>query len=203
MTSKIDRPLDELVGRPNFGGQFRRGQGGRGRGRGNMFRGRGRGRGITTQSLRAAASQHNGMPEVREGGGVNDLRDLIISKTRPIVTDLRSKLPPKQNNKFKSRGGGARADGRGQTQLTTSSANQRSNKQPANMFYGANLMTSGRLPTAAEAKKITVTVQGLTKTTSEVRKRRGWDSLCNYLHIHQPSKALCFSLSLVLIKSVC
>ena len=186
MASRIDLPLDQLVGRPS--GQFRRGGnqgvggfkgGANNRGRG---RGRGRGGGITTQSLRAAAAQQqqkqqqqNGGPSLDTKGKLNDLRDLIILKTKPAVTDLRSKLPPKQNNKSKKRGGGVPAKTAANTWRTAGSSGgvtTRTSKQ-SNVFYED--MAAGstmRLPTAAEAKKITVTVQGLNKTTSEVRSRR-------------------------------
>lgn len=205
MASKIDLPLDDLVGKTGQGSfRFRRGQGANKRGRGGgiqniqggpivgNFRGRarGRGRGITTRALRASANAHqNGVEQKPGGTGVNDLRDLLATKTKTAVTDLRAKLPPKQlatqNNKFKKRQGNKQPNGQGgrgvrpaqQIPLETFSISAPGKRTlvPGTHSYRANLFSEDtkfvprRLPTAAEAKRITVTVQGLSKTTSEVR----------------------------------
>ena len=206
MASKIDLPLDDLVGKTGQGSfRFRRGQGankrgGRGGGMQNTQggpivgntrgRARGRGRGITTRALRASANAHqNGLEQKSGGIGMNDLRDLLATKTKTAVTDLRAKLPPKQptpqNNKSKKKQGNKQPNGQGgrgvrpaqQISLETFSISAPGKRTlvPGTYSYRANLFSedikpvSRRLPTAAEAKRITVTVQGLSKTTSEVR----------------------------------
>jgi hypothetical protein len=167
MASKIDQPLEVFANRRGRGRGFRRGRGG------GRFQAGGRGFsqnksvGISTASLRTAvaAKKANGMPN-GGGGRVDDLRDLIIQKTKPSVADLRSKLPPKQTKKKESlKEVPAGFTTRGKPPALTSSRSKNSS-----MYNNEPLTTSKRLPTASEAKKITVTVQGLSKTTSsEVR----------------------------------
>ena len=206
MASNFDKPLDELVnsrGRAGF------------RGRGRSFRGRGAGASGGFNSKRGGANfrdrnfgakvgktEQNGFSRNDGGGkgGVNDLRDVIISKTKPSVTDLRLKLPPKQLSKAKGGGGGG---GGGGSRLSIGSSTNnsklgsggRTSKQQLKssktypsisdhqlLFQKQRLggrstrslkekspPSGRRLPTSSEAKKITVTVQGLSKTTSEVR----------------------------------
>lgn len=248
MASKIDLPLDDLVGKTGQGSfRFRRGQGmnkrgGRGGGiqriqggpivGNNRGRARGRGRGITTRALRASANAHqNGLEQKPGGTGMNDLRDLLATKTKTAVADLRAKLPPKQpapqNNKSKKRQGNKQPIGQGgrgvhpaqQTPLETFSISAPGKRTmvPGTHSYRPNLFSedtkSRRLPTAAEAKRITVTVQGLSKTTSEVRaflkffrRHSMYSHLCNHIHDRpslQPTIVICVVVFSSLVYIVC
>ena len=213
MASSFDKPLDEFLyqrGRGG-GGFYRRGRGG-GYGRGSyQQRGQGGGGGFYARRGGGGGPRFGGKFDengfqsttpVKEGGsggggGVSDLRDIIISKTKPSVTDLRLKLPPKQLTSKKGGGGG------GGRPVSSSSKSGRTNKQqnmpsrsfidqqqffqqqppqrsassnnprvgPRNPSFNDKSPPAGRrLPTSSEAKKITITVQGLNKTTSEVRR---------------------------------
>ncbi|XP_003385470.2 PREDICTED: polymerase delta-interacting protein 3-like [Amphimedon queenslandica] len=202
MASNFDKPLDELVnnrGRAGF------------RGRGRGFRGTGRGASGGFNSKRGGANFHdrnfgakvgkteqNGFSRSDGGGkgGVNDLRDVIISKTKPSVTDLRLKLPPKQLSKAKGGGGGGSRLSIGSSTNSKLGSGGRTSKQQIKSSKTYPSMSdhqllfqkqrptrstrslkeqsppSGRrLPTSSEAKKITVTVQGLSKTTSEMYRK--------------------------------
>lgn len=116
---------------------------------------------------------------------VSDLRDVIATKSK-TVPDLREKLPPKATKRMDKAKPSTRVQNSGQSQLKISSDMFRSAKTRGsvnnNSSYSkeaifaqdpkSNSKISHRLPTTSEAKKITVTVQGLSKTTSEV----SWNS---------------------------
>ena len=200
MASKFDKPLDELVNNRGRGGFRGRGRGFRGRGTGasggfNSKRGGANFRDRSFGTKVGKTAEENGFSRNDGGGGkggVNDLRDVIISKTKPSVTDLRLKLPPKQLSK--GRGGGGGGGSRSSVSSSSLGSGGRTSKQqikspkPYSSMSDHQLLfqkqrpvrstrnlkekspSSGRrLPTSSEAKKITVTVQGLSKTTSEVR----------------------------------
>lgn len=191
-------PLEELVRtrqHPRGGRPFSRG---RGRARRGSFsgheqnvnkgaftqRGGGRGgKGLKTSGAHTNAAA-NGVPRK-----VSDLRDVIVKKTKAHVTDLRLKLhtkppapPPRtkgtpQRQQQPSRGRNSGKDPRAYPpQPPPPQRHQGGRRSPSPLQYQPKPHSSpghsGRLllPTLAEAKKITVTVPGLSKTTSEVRR---------------------------------
>ena len=227
MSSKIDLPLNELVrsgrsrggrGRGRGRGANKRGGGTQGqgkfkkdfgatRGRGGKFRGQGRGIGRGSIKSRLTTEK----PKAFQNGGVNDeqvskvsdLRDLLASKNKSTVMDLRAKLPPKpepepsQTEKPNTRNNPglktknkplyissttfsrSASTTRSRPQASTSGTNSRSKESfSTRSFREAERrpQSSSHLPTTAEAKKITVTVQGLSKTTSQVRRLTNDDS---------------------------
>ena len=223
MSSKIDLPLNELVrsgrsrgGRGRGKGANKRGGGTQGqgkfkkdfgatRGRGGKFRGQGKGIGRGSVKSRLTTEK----PKAFQNGGVNDeqiskvsdLRDLLASKNKSTVMDLRAKLPPKpessQTEKPNTRNNpGLKTKNKplyiSSTTFSRSASTTRSRPQASSSgtssrskepFSSRNFreaerrpQSSSRLPTTAEAKKITVTVQGLSKTTSQVRRLTNDDS---------------------------
>ena len=201
-------PLDNLVksGRARGRGKGRgRGRGGaqnsgtnfsqrgRGVGRGVNRGARGGGRGNVMSRLGYAKKQtqaQNGTGASEQQKGVSDLRDVLATKNKTLVVDLRAKISPKVSpmkpSKKGSRGREHPANTRSRSPLTISAdvfhspkfkspggGSSRSKDAIFNKGYREmERSSSRRLPTTAEAKKITVTVQGLSKTTSEVRRRK-------------------------------
>ncbi len=114
---------------------------------------------------------------------VSDLRDVLATKTKTTVADLRTKLPQKPPPAAKTEKKKIPALPRTRSPLRISSDMFRTSAKPRGVGGSshskeaifsksskeAERTLSRRLPTTAEAKKITVTVQGLNKTTSEVR----------------------------------
>lgn len=181
MASKIDQSLSELIDskRRNRGGGFA-GQAWRGRGgRGGGFRG---GRGSSVQS-RLGYTTNNGLAATGAGGTaarprVGDLRDVLAKKQKTNVTDLRSKLAPKGSSVRSSDA----VDGRGRSALSRgvslrspiggrsrmqevdgARSSRRSDPGPIRSSAYRHKDPPVQLPSYAEAKKITVTVPGLSR----------------------------------------
>ena len=203
MSSKIDTPLDNLVksnrvknkgrgvGRAQkMVNSSRQNRAGRGRGRGiaSKFTGGVRG-GSTNITARLGfttklKSTQNGV-KTKNVQKVSDLRDVLATKTKTTVADLRAKLPQKPPVKNEKKKIPAPPAPRSRSPLRISSDMFRSSTRPrgggsshskeaifSKSSREAERTLSRRLPTTAEAKKITVTVQGLSKTTSEVRSNK-------------------------------
>ena len=193
MSSRIDMPLDNLV-------KSSRGRGrGRGKGRGvsgvqrmaTRQRGGGAGRGIKkggTVASRGASNvtarlgfstklrtAQNGSTNVQK---LSDLRDVLATKTKTAMPDLRTKLPPKPTSKQEKKKPTNQPRSRSPLRIssdmfrTASSKHRGTTRSKEAIFSKSSRETerslSRRLPTTSEAKKITVTVQGLSKTTNEV-----------------------------------
>lgn len=204
MSSNIDMPLDNLVktGRGRRGGgrgwtgpnsgQRPRGIGrvsGRGGGVSKSIGAARGGGGITTRlgfSTKLKTVQ-NGV-KTKSVQKVSDLRDVLATKSK-TVPDLRAKLPPKPSKKFDKTKSSTRQPNDGQSPpLMISSSMFRSakpretaasNSRSKEAIFAKDRKSidklTQRLPTTSEAKKITVTVQGFSKTTSEVsRNKKRW-----------------------------
>ena len=192
-----DMPLDDFVQKSHWRGRGRGGFKGRGRGRYQDGGGPGQQRGSARPkgSAFSRIGPRNGDSNNVNGVSTGDLRDKIATKTKAHVGDLREKLapkpPPPQPPRTKSYP---------KMSLTTSRPSRissNSNRIPSHYAptttrlqvshnqtpYGqeppinpphsrpaARSLPPFRLPSEAEAKKITVTVPGLTKPTSEVRR---------------------------------
>lgn len=167
MASKIDMSLDAIAKGKNFSGPKRTFGGGGG--------------------LRKSLSE-NGKP-------VSDLRTVLAKKQAASITDLRTKLKPKAlyTSKLSSRSQQAlqaasnstngKGSGQKRLKLTASfknsvssaiagsSGSSKSSRGPRSGGPVAHRprSSSNRLPSYEEAKKISVTVPGLSKPVSEVR----------------------------------
>lgn len=161
--SKVDLSLDEIV---TLGRR-------RGRGGGPPFgAGAGRPRG---------SGRKPGFPMARgaAAGKAGDLRDVLASKQKKQVVDLRAKLKPRGGP---SQRGRPRPLQRGrnvpssppQRDRSRSPIQKRANpvSPAARPVMRRRRESPVRLPSQAEAKKITVTVPGLSRPVSEVRVTR-------------------------------
>lgn len=156
------------------------------------------GRGVRTKgSAFLRIGPRNGDSNDVNGVSTGDLRDKIATKTKAHVGDLREKLapkpPPPQPPKTKSypkmsltiarpsrsssnsnRTPSYYAPTTTSTRLSVSHSQTAYGQEPPltppHSRSAARSPPKFRLPSEAEAKKITVTVPGLTKTTSEVRR---------------------------------
>ena len=188
-------PLDNLVKSNRGKGRGSRGSGriqkanpglqqraafGRGMRRGQQVGGRGGGAvGITARL--GFTTKQNGL-QTKNVQKVSDLRDVLATKTKSSVADLRTKLPPKSSSKQeKKKNSPAHLQGRSSFRISSDMFRSSRPKEGAGSSRSKDAIfskghkegdriLSRRLPTTAEAKKITVTVQGLSKTTSEVRR---------------------------------
>ena len=161
--SKVDVSLDELV---TMDGR-KWGRGGAGAGRSWGPRRRGAAGGALSRAPQAA-----------------DLRDVLAKKKKLQVVDLRTKLkskevPPRRGRPLQLTPRGRitapiappkRARSRSPIHKWTSPVSQ-----AAHPGMRRRRSSPVRLPSRAEAKKITVTVPGLSRPVSEVRGRRGED----------------------------
>ena len=188
-TSEMDLSLDEIVS------MKRRGRG-RGVGRGAL-RGRGQGR---RGGLVGTPIQPDG--RVGRGGGVTatktgkDLRDVLATKQKMQVVDLRAKIKPKMSPVSVGRGRGRphRSQRGGRTSAVAApsfpAAPRRArSRSPIRKSFSSPPPQADphypnsrrrrespiRLPSSAETKKITVTVPGLNRPVSEVSVR--WAAL--------------------------
>ena len=158
--SKVDLSLDEIV---TMGKR-------RGRGGGPPFR--------ASAGKPWGPGKKPGFPAVRgpAGGKAGDLRDVLASKQKKQVVDLRAKLKPRGGPPQRGR---ARPVQRGrmvpgsppQRNRSRSPIQKRANPAPpaARPVMRRRRESPVRLPSQAEAKKITVTVPGLSRPVSEVR----------------------------------
>ena len=136
---------------------------------------------------------------VKPGG---DLRDILASKQKQQVVDLRAKIKPKG---FRGRGRGRPLPGPQGRIVPGSPPKRPRSRSPIRKPYANNSPFSSppapppppvirrrkespvRLPSSAETKKITVTVPGLNRPVSEVRG--AVRSCLVLLHVHLPQCA--------------
>lgn len=179
MASKVDMSLDELVQLKKKGGQQgKSGQqqqwGGGQKGRQQGWQGKGLGR-------------PQGQQKQFQNGGVapvSDLRDILAKKQKTTVVDLRAKLGPKKPpakpkpspTAFRTRPSrGTSQSPRFRPQVTrprsppTFTAPRRPRRSDPGPLSRQRRDSPPRLPSFEEAKKITVTVPGMTRAASEVR----------------------------------
>ena len=195
MASKIDMSLNDLIDmkRKKRGGLTGRGGGvytsGRGRG-GIALRGRGwgfrggrgspvvRGRGGPLAGRLGYAPNFN-KPASPVTPQTGDLRDLLAKKQKTTVTDLRSKLQPKApaiKSPTLPSGRGTSASYRGTARSTIAprgrpqevgvTKSRRSDPGPIRSPGYRHRAPPAQVPSYAEAKKITVTVPGLSQPVS-------------------------------------
>ena len=198
MASKIDMSLDELVqlkkkqkgggpqGKGKAGQQWGGGGGGQ-KGKQQGWQGKMQGQG---QQKRPQGQQFRKQQQqtVQNGGAapISDLRDILATKQKTTVVDLRAKLGPKQPQvkkpkpsptSFRSRPTrGTGQSPRFRPQMSprsppTFSAPVRSRRSDPGPIPRRHRDSPPRLPSYEEAKKITVTVPGITRPVSEVRSQ--------------------------------
>ena len=171
---------------------------------------RGRGRGVGRGALRSRGQGRRGglvgTPiqadgRVGRGGGVmatktgKDLRDVLATKQKMQVVDLRAKIKPKVSPVSVGRGRGRpHLSQRGGTSAAaalsfTAAPRRARSRSPIRKSFSSPPPPAGpnypnskrrrespiRLPSSAETKKITVTVPGLNRPVSEVSVR--WAAL--------------------------
>ena len=195
MASKIDMSLDELVqlkrkqkgGGPQSKGKAGQKQqwGGGQKGKQQGWQGKMQGQG---QQKRPQGQQFRKQQTAQNGGAapVSDLRDILATKQKTTVVDLRAKLGPKQPQvkkpkpaptSFRSRPTrGTGQSPRSRPQMVprsppTFSAPGRSRRSDPGPIPRRHRDSPPRLPSYEEAKKITVTVPGITRPVSEVRSQ--------------------------------
>ena len=179
-SSKVDLSLDEIVT-----------MGRRGRGRGGPVRGTGRPWGQERRGGFVGAPVQTGGGA--RGGGVStgksgkDLRDVLATKQKMHVVDLRAKIKPKMSTATVGRGRGRpHPPQRGGRIPAPFAAPPRARSRspirkpypspPPSHYQNSRRQRESpvRLPTSAETKKITVTVPGLNRPVSEVSELVSW-----------------------------